>query len=87
MAMPSTVYNFFFLGEPKRDVTAYANAHHGTGVHDKNSVTCMVIHVLGDPVSWASKMQPVASTSSCESEYRAMSATTREALWLANISV
>jgi len=76
---------FFKMGEPRREVTAFADANHGTGVDDKKSVTGMVIHVLGGPVSWASKMQPVASASSCESEYRAMSATAREALWLAKI--
>ncbi len=64
---------------------AYADANHGTCVDDKKSVTGMVIHVLGGPVSWSSKMQPVASTSTCESEYRAMSATAREALWLAKL--
>jgi len=64
---------------------AYSDANHGTGLDDKKSVTGMVIHVLGGPVSWCSKMQKVASTSTCESEYRAMSATAREALWLAKL--
>jgi len=76
---------FFKMSRPVKDVVAYADANHGTGIDEKKSISGMVIHVLGGPVSWSSKMQDVSATSSCESEYRAMSATAREALWLAKI--
>jgi hypothetical protein len=64
---------------------AYADANHGTGLDDKRSVTGLVIHVYGGPVTWASKTQQVTSTSTTESEFRALSEVSREALWLAKI--
>jgi hypothetical protein len=69
----------------EKDAVAYTDANHGTGIDDKRSITGMVLHVYGGPVSWSSKTQALTATSSCESEYRAMSETSREALWLAKI--
>jgi hypothetical protein len=70
---------------PKQDAVAYADANHGTGIDDKKSVSGMVQHVLGGPVSWNSKVQPTASTSTCESELRALSDASRESLWIAKL--
>jgi hypothetical protein len=67
------------------EVCAYADANHGTGIDDKKSITGLVLQVFGGPVNWASKVQPVTSTSSTESEYRALSEASKEALWLAKI--
>jgi Reverse transcriptase (RNA-dependent DNA polymerase) len=64
---------------------AFADANHGTGMDDKKSVTGVLLAVYGGPVSWASKVQPVTSVSTAESEYRALSEATREALWLQKI--
>jgi hypothetical protein len=64
---------------------AYADANHGTGVDDKRSISGMVVQVLGGPVSWASRVQPVTSTSTTESEFRALSEASREVLWLAKV--
>ena len=64
---------------------AYADANHGTGIDDKRSITGLIIHVYGGPVSWASRTQSVTSTSTTESEFRALSEVSREALWLAKI--
>ena len=41
--------------------------------------------MLNGPVSWASRVQPTTSTSTTESEFRALSETSREALWIAKI--
>jgi len=70
---------------PEHKVVAFADANHGTGMDDKRSVSGIIMHVYGGPVSWASKKQAVTSTSTCESEYRALSMASREALWLAKI--
>ena len=67
------------------DAVAYADANHGTGIDDKKSVSGMVQHVMGGPVSWNSKVQPTASTSTCESEIRALSDASRESLWIAKL--
>jgi histone deacetylase 1/2 len=42
---------------------AFADANHGTSIDDKKSISGMVVQVYGGPVSWASRVQPVASTS------------------------
>jgi hypothetical protein len=65
--------------------TAFADANHGTGVDDKKSISGVVVQVLNGPVSWASRVQPVTSTSTTESEFRALSETSREVLWIAKI--
>jgi hypothetical protein len=70
---------------PEPDVMAYSDANHGTGIDDKKSVTGYVLQVFGGPVSWASKTQTVTALSTTESEFRALSAASREALWLAKI--
>jgi hypothetical protein len=67
------------------DVVAYSDANFGTGIDDKRSVTGYVLQVFGGPVSWASKTQTVTSLSTTESEFRALSTASREALWLTKI--
>jgi hypothetical protein len=71
--------------EPEPDAVAYSDANHGTSVDDKKSISGVILHVFGGPVTWSSKVQHVTSLSTCESEFRAMSSATREALWLAKI--
>jgi hypothetical protein len=66
-------------------VVGYADANHGTGIDDKRSITGYVIKVLGGPVSWASKTQALTAASTTESEFRALSECSREALWVAKI--
>jgi hypothetical protein len=64
---------------------AYVDASHGTGTPDGKPVTGYVLHVHGGAVSWASHTQPCTSTSSTESEYRAMSECAKEAMWLGKV--
>ena len=66
-------------------VEAYADANHGTGIDDKKSVSGFSIMVLGGPVSWASRTQPITAASTTESEYRALSECAREALWISKL--
>jgi hypothetical protein len=63
----------------------YADANHGTGLDDKRSISGFVIKVLGGPVSWASRTQPLTAASTTESEYRALSECSREALWISKL--
>jgi histone deacetylase 1/2 len=71
------------LAQP--DVVGYSDANHGTGIDDKRAVSGTVCKVFGGPVMWGSKVQSVTSPSSCESEFRAFSAISRDALWLQKI--
>jgi hypothetical protein len=73
-----------YLAEEKKVFTV-ADANHGTGIDDKKDITGYVLMVCGGPVSWRSRVQPTNSTSTTESEFRAMSDACRETLWLAKI--
>ncbi|PNX83963.1 putative copia-type protein [Trifolium pratense] len=48
----------------------------------RRSTTGFVIFYAGIPVSWVSRKQHTISRSSCEAEYRAVSSTVTELLWL-----
>jgi hypothetical protein len=63
----------------------YADANHGTGIDDKRSISGHVIKILGGPVSWASRSQSLTAASTTESEFRALSECSREALWVAKL--
>jgi len=67
------------------DVVGYADANHGTGIDDKRSISGYVIKILGGPVSWASRSQSITAASTTESEFRALSECSREALWVAKL--
>lgn len=67
------------------DACAYADANHATGIDDKRSVTGFVLQVYGGPVTWASRTQRLTSTSTTESEFRALSACAKEVLWLVKV--
>jgi len=66
-------------------VVGYADANHGTGIDDKRSISGFAIKVLGGPVSWASRTQSLTAASTTESEFRALSECSREALWVAKL--
>jgi hypothetical protein len=66
-------------------VVGYADANHGTGIDDKRSISGFVIKVHGGPVAWASRTQPLTAASTTESEFRALSECSREALWIAKL--
>ena len=68
------------------DAVAYADANHGTGMDDRRSVSGTLIQVLGGPVSWSSHVQPTQAISTVDSEIHAMSAASREALWVAKLN-
>jgi hypothetical protein len=64
---------------------AYADSNHGTGIDNKRSVSGSVIQVFGGAVFWSSRNQSLTSTSSTESEIRALSDLSKECLWLAKL--
>jgi hypothetical protein len=70
---------------PEPDAVGYTDASHGTGIDDKRSTTGVIMTVYGGHVMWCSKQQLVSATSTTESEFRAMSTASREALWLRKI--
>ncbi|KAF5374058.1 hypothetical protein D9757_010721 [Collybiopsis confluens] len=60
----------------------FSDADWGNGIDDRKSISGYVSTHAGGAVTWNSKKQPTVALSSMEAEYLALSATTREALWL-----
>ena len=63
-------------------ISAYTDADWAGCPIDRRSTTGYCIFVGGNLVTWKSKKQNVVAKSSAEAEYRAMSTTTSEIIWL-----
>ncbi|KAJ7963920.1 Retrovirus-related Pol polyprotein from transposon TNT 1-94 [Quillaja saponaria] len=66
-------------------VQGYSDADWAGSQFDRRSTTGYCIFLGGNLVSWKSKKQTVVARSSAESEYRAMTHTTTELVWLKNL--
>ena len=65
------------------DLTGYVDADYANSDLDgAKSRTGYLFFCCGAPIVWRSTLQPVVAQSTCESEYIAMNAATREAEWL-----
>jgi Reverse transcriptase (RNA-dependent DNA polymerase) len=73
------------LGHSDTPAIAYVDSSYGTGTPDLKPVAGHVLLVHGGPVTWASKTQQLTSTSSTEAEYRALSDSVKDVLWLSQI--
>ncbi|XP_071727323.1 secreted RxLR effector protein 161-like [Rutidosis leptorrhynchoides] len=63
-------------------LVAYSDADWGKCLESRKSVSGYCIYLCGNLISWKSKKQPTVSKSSNESEYRALSYTTCELIWI-----
>jgi len=61
---------------------AYSDVDHGSDPTDRKSVTEFCIFLGDSFIFWKSKKQSIVSQSSTEAEYRAMTSTTKEIVWL-----
>jgi len=64
------------------ELCAYFDADHGSDPTDRKSVTGFCIFLGDSLIFWKSKKQSIVSQSSTEAEYRAMTFTTKEIIWL-----
>lgn len=68
-----------------RNLGVYSDADWATAKEDRKSVSGSVSMFYGGPVSWSSKKQRSVSTSSCESEYIALSSCAKQGQWLGQV--
>ncbi len=65
--------------------TAYCDSDFASDLEKRRSHTGWCFILFGGAISWQSKCQPTVAASTCEAEYQAASAATREALWLRQV--
>ena len=68
-------------------LVGYSDSDWGSSVVDRKSITgyYFTLSSKGPAISWKSKKQQTIALSSCEAEYMALSATTQESIYLANV--
>ena len=66
-------------------VVGYTDSDWAGDVSDRKSTSAYVFMMAGAAVTWNSTKQTIIATSSCEAEYVAMSATSKEAIWLTRL--
>lgn len=66
-------------------LTGYSDADWGSSFCNFASCSGYVFLWHGGAISWASKKQPTVATSTAESEYLALTAASKEALWLVEL--
>jgi hypothetical protein len=81
--LQGTVFQSLLLSSTSSlELRAYSDADHGSDPTDRKSVTGFCIFLGDSLISWKSKKQFIVSQSSTEAEYRAMTSTTKEIVWL-----
>ncbi|GJZ81108.1 ribonuclease H-like domain-containing protein [Tanacetum coccineum] len=74
----------FYHGN-KLNLHAYSDADRAKCLSSRKSVSGLCVYLCGNLVSWKSKKQATLSMSSTEAEYRCMTSTTCEVIWLVNV--
>lgn len=72
----------FFNKRSSRDVQIYSDANWTGSVANHKSTSSYCTYVWGNLVTWRSKIQSVISSSSAESEVRAMAQRICEGMWI-----
>lgn len=63
----------------------YSDADWASDIVDRKSVSGSTAMFYGGPISWSSKKQRSVATSSCESEYMALSTCCKQGQWIAQV--
>jgi len=74
--------SLLFLSISSLELRACSDADHDSDPTDHKSVTSFYIFLGDSLISWKSKKQSIIYQSSTKAEYRAMTSTTKEIVWL-----
>jgi hypothetical protein len=72
-------------GGAHKHFVLYSDADWANDKADRKSISGSVAMFYGGPISWSSKKQRSVATSSCESEYIALSTCVKQGQWIAQI--
>jgi hypothetical protein len=67
------------------ELVGYSDSDWGADKENRRSVGGYVFLLNGTPISWRSKKQATVALSSTEAEYMALTAATKEAIWLRHL--
>jgi len=78
-----TVFQSLFFHPPlPLELRAYSDADHNSDPTDHKSITGFCIFLGDSLISWKIKKKSIVSQFSIEAEYRGMTSTTKEIIWL-----
>ena len=81
--LQGTVFQSLLLSSTSSlELRAYSDADHGSDPTDRKSFIGFCIFLGDSLISWKSKKKYIVSQSFTEAEYRAMTSTTKEIVWL-----
>jgi histone deacetylase 1/2 len=75
-------HGIFYQAGQALTITGYTDADWGSCPETRRSMGAYIFLLAGGPITWQSKRQHTVSRSSTESEYRALSDSAQEAVWL-----
>ena len=75
-------YGILYRSEAPTSITGFTDADWDSCTETRKSMGAYVFMLAGGPITWQCKRQLIVSRSSTESEYRALSGGTQEAVWL-----
>ncbi|TFY56531.1 hypothetical protein EVJ58_g7579 [Rhodofomes roseus] len=88
--LAGTLNHVLLLGGEGEDATrliGWSDADHGRDIVDRQSVSAYVWQIGNTSVSWSSKKQQTVAISSTESEYMAMTHSSKHGIWLRRLLI
>ena len=78
-------YGVLYTPDADDQLVGYTDASYADDKATSKSTGAYAYRLHGSLISWSSKLQPIVTTSSCESEYVAAAEAAKEAIYLSNL--
>lgn len=83
--MKGTLNHGLHLTSGSLSLTAFTDADWAGDPMDRRSTSGFVVFLGSNPISWCAKKQPTVARSSTEAEYRAMTQTATDLVWIQHL--